>query len=122
MAQSPHDDDGPNALALLRGVQELARQLLPLATAGEVARDGLLCIAGIRGLEGGAVLWRADGRAPFDLLSHFGLGAGRLRGRYRIPAALLQALERGGPTTLETALRHSVLRGLASSLQPMASR
>jgi DNA-binding NtrC family response regulator len=120
MAQSPIDD-GSSALTLLRGVQELARQLLPLATVSEVARDGLLCIAGIRGLEGAALLWRVEERGSFELLSHFGLGAARVRTRYRIPAALLDTLSRG-PATLDTARRRPDLRALVAAVDPIASR
>ena len=97
---------------------ELARQLLPLGTWREVARDGLLCIAGIQGMAAGAVLWRAD-EGPLHLLSHFGLGAGRLRGRFRLPAEAQGFLLETGPLTLEAARRRPAGRGLLRALQPL---
>src|SRR5262245_8809028 len=97
---------------------ELARQLLPLGTWREVARDGLLCIAGIQGMAAGAVLWRGD-EGPLHLLSHFGLGAGRLRGRFRLPAETQGFLVETGPLTLEAARRRPAGRGLLRALHPL---
>ena len=92
MAMEPPFEPGVRDQAEMRSLHELARQLLPLATPFEVARDGLLCIAGITGIGSGAVLWRADERAAFELHSHFGLGPARLRRRYRVAQEPLGAL------------------------------
>ncbi len=98
---------------------ELARQLLPLVTWHEVARDGLLCIAGIQGIASGAVLWRGDDGGPLALLSHFGLGTGRVRPRYRLPAAVQSFLLEIGPVTLDGARRRAGGRSLRRALRPL---
>ena len=98
---------------------ELARQLLPLLSWHEVARDGLLCIAGIQGIASGAVLWRGDDGGPLALLSHFGLGAGRVRPRYRLSAAVQSFLLEVGPVTLDGARRRAGGRGLRRALRPL---
>jgi DNA-binding NtrC family response regulator len=98
---------------------ELARQLLPLNSWREVARDGLLCIAGIQGIAAGAVLWRPDDGGPLQLLSHFGLGLVRLRSRYRLSQEAQKYLLDNGPLTLETARRRAAARGLIRSLRPL---
>jgi DNA-binding NtrC family response regulator len=120
----PLDSIPPDARATddLRCLHELARQLLPLATAAEVARDGLLCIAGISGAGGGALLWRTDERNAFDLLGQFGLGGARVRSRYRLPADGLTALGSAGPLMLDAARRRPVTRRLVEGLEPLATR
>ncbi len=101
---------------------ELARQLLPLATWREVARDGLLCIAGIQGIAAGAVLWRGDDGGAMQLLSHFGLGAGRVRPRYRLAAAVQTFLLEIGPVTLDGARRRAGGRGLLRAMRPLETQ
>src|SRR3989442_7685441 len=101
MANPSAPEGGERSLAELRSLHELARQLLPLATPHEVARDGLLCIAGITGIGSGALLWRQEGTGRLELLSHFGLGPARLRLRYRIPPEGLRSLEGSAPQSLE---------------------
>src|SRR5438309_1218628 len=115
-------DLGARDLDSLRALHELARQLLPLATAREVARDGLLCIAGITAIGSGAVLWRNEEARPLELLTHFGLGPMRLRQRYRVPAEALRFLAGAGPLTLESARRRPAGRTLVSSLEPLSTR
>ncbi|MFQ5599907.1 MAG: sigma 54-interacting transcriptional regulator [Candidatus Krumholzibacteriia bacterium] len=119
---STNQESGGHGLHELRCLHELARQLLPLSNWREVARDGLLCIAGITGIGAGAVLWRARESGPFDLLSHFGLDSGRFRQRYRIPIDAQGFLMDSGPVTLEAVRRRALGRILGSALEPLVER
>jgi DNA-binding NtrC family response regulator len=115
----PAVDSAEHDLLELRCLHELARQLLPLATRREVARDGLLCIAGITGVGAGAVLWRGDESAPLDLLGHFGLDTQRFRKRYRVTVEAQRFLMDGGAVTTEAARRRASGRALIRSLHPL---
>ena len=102
----------------LRCLHELARQLLPLRDRYEVARDGLLCIAGITGIGAGAVFWRS-GQEPLRLLSHFGV-------HHQYEAAVVDPeaerfLVSEGATTIETCRRRAAGRALLQALGALPS-
>jgi transcriptional regulator with AAA-type ATPase domain len=119
---APGNDSAAHDLLALRCLHELARQLLPLGTCRDVARDGLLCIAGITGLGSGAVLWRPADRGAFDLLAHFGLGPQRLRQRYTLPAAAQSLLLEAGSMTTELLRRRGAGREILRALRPLEER
>jgi DNA-binding NtrC family response regulator len=109
----PNPDADGHQLHQLRCLHELARQILPLASAAEIARDGLLCIAGITGIGAGCLWWRYDAGASFELSAAFGLETGALRASLRPAATALRTLQQAGPTSLDAARRRPALRGLA---------
>jgi transcriptional regulator with GAF, ATPase, and Fis domain len=113
---------GDHDLQELRCLHELARQLLPLRTPREVARDGLLCIAGITGVGAGVVLWRPGEGGAFHVLSHFGLEPGRLKQRYTINVRAQSYLGDVGPVTGEAARRRTLGRALMRSLRALEER
>ncbi len=113
---------GEHDLHELRCLHELARQLLPLRTPRDVARDGLLCIAGITGVGSGAVLWRARESGAFEVLSHFGLEPGRFRQRYSIRVSAQTYLADVGAVTMEAARRKNAGRALVQAVRALEER
>lgn len=110
------------ALEELRCLHELARQILPLGTPEDVARDGLLCIAGITGVGSAALLWRNEEASAFVLAGQLGLGTGRLRQTYRLSANALAPLDGAEILTLESARRRPSARAFVRAIEPVASR
>jgi DNA-binding NtrC family response regulator len=106
-------EESEHELHELRCLHELARQLLPLHERDEVARDGLLCIAGITGIGSGAVFWSTDA-AGLQPLSQFGV-------RQRIVApgidpSVQRFVLQQGATTFDACQRHAAGRALLTSL------